>query len=127
MKVMNDSYDKEKLSPTWFKYCNEAGITDELFRNEGVSVVESIDGHEWSACGRPVACIKWKHGESSNNMVRDVFELKNDVNGFKEAWVAYCALIGNTDERFVKGHVHKERKQKKSNSKKGSAEGAQDE
>jgi hypothetical protein len=74
-----------------------------------------------------VASIKWKHGESSSNMVKDVFELKNDVNGFREAWVAYCALIGNTDEQFVKGHVHKERKQNKSNSKKGSAEGAQDE
>ena len=42
----------------------------------------------------PVQNIKWKHGETINDMVKDVMERKTDANGFKTAWSERCGTIG---------------------------------
>ena len=67
-------------------------------------MVESITGPEWSGCGCLIASIKWKDGETSNDMVKDMIERKMDSNGFKKAWSEYIAeLLGIYTESFAQG------------------------
>jgi hypothetical protein len=109
--IMNKAYEKKKLGPTWMVYCERNGLTDDRFRMEGRSVVESILGHDWdNETGRPLATIKWSHGETTTAVVYMAFEKKGDANGFQAAWIAYCGRIQVQDEAFLKGYVDKNKK-----------------
>jgi hypothetical protein len=76
-----------------------------------MSVVKTIEGHEWADCGRPLARIAWEHGEVTTVFVKDAMEPKpSNNNGFKAAWEDYCRRIECVDDAFQCGHVDKWRK-----------------
>ena len=111
-EIMASGLERKHFGPTWFAYCKEHGYLDDLFRVEGISVVQSIKAHEWGDCGRPIAEIKWKHGEVTKVLVKDAMEKSTDNNGFIAAWNEYCNKIDNVTDSFRKGHVDAEHKQK---------------
>jgi hypothetical protein len=106
-KVMRNKWERMHLGNTWFEYCDANSLNDNLFRMEGLSKVMCINGHEWGNDGRPVAVVKWNHGEISKAVVKNAIE-KNDCNGFFSAWKAYCdGIVGGVDEKMYKGNVVK--------------------
>ena len=108
--IMNVSKERAAFGQTWFAYCAEKGYVDDLFRVHGTAAVESVKGHDWADCGRPMAEIRWKHGEVTKPLVHKAYERSNDNNGFKRCWNLYCESLGNVSESFKKGHVDKDHK-----------------
>ena len=84
---------------------------------KGISVVDSILGHEWSPDGYPMVEVKWKHGEVVKGLVKDIYENTTDDNRFKDPWGLYCAQIGETSRAFVRGLYHRDRSEIRKNSK----------
>jgi hypothetical protein len=115
-KVMGVEQERREYSGTWLKYCDRNRIRDELFRMKGIVRVERIMGHDWGDDGRPVAQVRWKHGEESEGIVVALaMERVTDSNKLKAEWAAYCDRIGVTDEGFRQGYVdqnHRKPKQK---------------
>jgi hypothetical protein len=103
--VMKVQLEREMVGPTWLQYCDHLGFHDKAFREDGMTTVKTIKGHEWGNCGRPMVDIEWACGDLAKLLVKDVMEKKGDANGFMAAWVAYCDGIGMTDEAFRKGYV----------------------
>jgi hypothetical protein len=107
--IMNSRHERKYLGRTWLQYCDLNGFLEDSFRMMGVSVVKTIEGHDWANCGRPLARIAWRHGEVTTVLVKDAMEQKSrDNNGFKSAWKEYCDKIGGVDDAFRHGHVDKE-------------------
>jgi hypothetical protein len=118
-QIMAKPMEKMAFEKTWFEYCDKKGYDNNLFRNEGVSVVKLVKGHEWDEkSGRPVAHVEWLHGESTKVVVFDTIMKKTDGNGMKAAWVKYCQSIDNVSKGFVEGDVDKKHKQETKTTKK---------
>jgi hypothetical protein len=112
--VMKVSSERKAFGKTWLSYCDGKGYKDELFRMMGAAQVETVVSHEWDDDGRPVAEVRWKHGEVTKVGVAASFEKGKDKNRMNANWMEYCRRIGMTDEGFLKGHVDKSKRKKKS-------------
>jgi hypothetical protein len=111
--VMKVASERKAFGPTWLSYCDGKGYTDELFRMMGAAQVETVVSHQWDDDGRPVAEVKWKHGEVTKVGVAAAIEKGKDKNRMNANWMEYCGRIGMTDGGFLRGHVDKSKRKNK--------------